>query len=142
MGILAALPYLAMACVVQFSGQLADILRTRFKISTTIVRKVFTSGCYIVQMSFLLITAHMTSQSAGAALTCLTIAVASGGFASYSVNFLDLGHQYASLTVGVSNTIATLPGLISPSITGYIVQNKVRIMMDVLASTTSYHFLF
>jgi len=38
MGLLAALPYLVMAVVVQSAGQLADYLRTRFKISTTIVK--------------------------------------------------------------------------------------------------------
>ena len=37
MGLLAALPYLVMSIVVQSGGQLADLLRTRFKVSTTIV---------------------------------------------------------------------------------------------------------
>ena len=37
MGLLAALPYLGNAIIVQFGGHLADHLRTRFKISTTIV---------------------------------------------------------------------------------------------------------
>ena len=143
MGILAAMPYLIMGFVVAFSGHLADYLRRRF--STTVVRKVFTSGCYVAQMALLLTTAHMTSQSAGAALACLTAAVAVGGFAAYSVNFQDLGPQYAALTVGVSNTIATLPGLISPSITGYIVQNKVvysRKIVDCTALSPLYWFHF
>jgi ACS family sodium-dependent inorganic phosphate cotransporter len=85
------------------------------------------------------------THSPAAAITCLTIAVSSGGFAAYryfkiinftvthvqslvrlsSVNYLDLAPQYASLTLGISNTIATIPGMISPIITGYIVQNKV-----------------
>ena len=37
---------------------------------------------------------------------------------------MDLAPQFASLGYGVSNTLATLPGMISPSITGLIVQNK------------------
>ena len=37
MGLLAAVPYLFMAIVVQCQGQLADLLRTRFKIKTTTV---------------------------------------------------------------------------------------------------------
>lgn len=45
----------------------------------------------------------------------------------FSVNYLDLGPQYASLTLGFSNTLATLPGVFTPTITGYIVQNKVGI---------------
>ena len=44
-----------------------------------------------------------------------------------SVNYLDLGPQFASLTLGFSNTVATLPGMFTPTITGYIVQNKVTI---------------
>jgi putative flippase GtrA len=42
-----------------------------------------------------------------------------------SVNHLDIAPQYASLIMGLSNTVATVPGIISPMITGYIVQNKV-----------------
>jgi len=105
MGLLAALPYLGNAIIVQFGGHLADHLRTRFKISTTIVmiditlfkqhvllyfsfagkvRKVFTSGSYLIQMSFLLVTAQMT-HSPALALTCLVIAVSSGGFAAYGL---------------------------------------------------------
>jgi ACS family sodium-dependent inorganic phosphate cotransporter len=36
-GIVAAIPYLIMAIVLQFAGQLADLLRGRFKIRTTLV---------------------------------------------------------------------------------------------------------
>lgn len=42
-----------------------------------------------------------------------------------SVNHLDIAPQYASLIMGLSNTVATLPGIVSPALTGYIVQNKV-----------------
>ena len=44
---------------------------------------------------------------------------------AYSVNFLDLAPQYGSITVGISNTIATFPGAVIPYITGHIVQNSV-----------------
>jgi ABC-type Mn2+/Zn2+ transport system permease subunit len=37
MGLLAAVPYLFMAIVVQCQGLLADLLRTRFKVKTTTV---------------------------------------------------------------------------------------------------------
>ena len=46
-------------------------------------------------------------------------------YAFLSVNSLDLAPQYSSILIGLSNTLATLPGLISPTVTGYIVQNKV-----------------
>jgi len=123
-GFLAAIPYLAMSIIVQCGGQLADLLRTKWGIETTKVRKLFTCGAFIAQTIFMLATAY--THSITAAVICITIAVGSGGFAwsGFSVNILDIAPQYASLIMGLSNTAATIPGIVSPIITGYIVQNK------------------
>lgn len=43
------------------------------------------------------------------------------------VNYLDLAPKQASVILGIGNTIATLPGIVSPIITGYITQNKVSL---------------
>lgn len=43
-GILSALPHLVMAIIVPIGGQIADFLRTRGILSTTVVRKVFNCG--------------------------------------------------------------------------------------------------
>ena len=32
--------------------------------------------------------------------------------------------QYAAILMGISNTIGTIPGIISPAITGYLVEDK------------------
>lgn len=48
----------------------------------------------------------------------------------YSVNHLDVAPQYASVLMGISNTFATIPGIISPTLTGILVQNKVRIIIN------------
>lgn len=42
-----------------------------------------------------------------------------------SVNHLDIAPQHASVLMGLSNTVATLPGIISPSLAGAIVSDKV-----------------
>ncbi len=34
--------------------------------------------------------------------------------------------QFASLLMGISNTFATIPGIVSPTITGHIVSHRVR----------------
>nr|CAG4638404.1 EOG090X04X8 [Cyclestheria hislopi] len=132
-GFLAAIPYLAMAIVVQCGGQLADLLRSKWKTSTTLVRKLFTCGAFIAQTIFMLATAY--THTVVGAVVCLTIAVGFGGFAwsGFSVNHLDIAPQYASLLMGISNTVATLPGIVSPSITGYIVQTK---------SASEWHIVF
>jgi ACS family sodium-dependent inorganic phosphate cotransporter len=65
-----------------------------------------------------------------AAITCLTVAVGIGGFAwsGFSVNHLDIAPQFAGILMGVSNTFATLPGIISPALVGAIVTDQVTQM--------------
>ena len=50
-----------------------------------------------------------------------------GGFAfsGFFVNHLDIAPPFASILIGLSNTVATLPGIISPLLTGVIVQHHV-----------------
>lgn len=124
MGYLSALPYLAMTIVVQFSGHLADHLRARKIMTTTQVRKAFNCGAFIFQTIFMICTAFILTPSG--VVICITIAVGLGGFAwsGFGVNHLDIAPKHASVLMGIGNTIATLPGVVSPIITGYIVQNK------------------
>ena len=50
-GILAAFPYILMAVVVQISGYIADTIRMDGKLSTTQIRKIFTCGAYMGQVT-------------------------------------------------------------------------------------------
>ncbi|XP_011636198.1 LOW QUALITY PROTEIN: sialin-like, partial [Pogonomyrmex barbatus] len=123
-GYLSALPYLVMTLVVQFSGQLADFLRTRKFLTTTQVRKIFNCGAFLFQTIFMIGTAFIPTPAG--VVICITLAVGFGGFAwsGFGVNHLDIAPKHASVLMGIGNTIATLPGVVSPIITGYIVQNK------------------
>ncbi|XP_014258795.1 sialin-like [Cimex lectularius] len=121
-GILAALPYLAMGIIVQTSGFMADWFRSTGNLTTMQVRKMFTCTGFLTRSIFLIATAHSTTPVS--IITCLTVAVGFGGlaFAGFSVNHLDIAPQYASILMGISNTAATLPGILSPIVTGYVVQ--------------------
>ncbi|XP_066582739.1 sialin [Prorops nasuta] len=123
-GYLSALPYLVMSIVVQSSGYLADYLRSKKILTTTQVRKIFNCGAFIFQTVFMIATAFILKPTG--AVACITIAVGLGGFAwsGFGVNHLDIAPKHASVLMGIGNTIATLPGVVSPVITGYIVQNK------------------
>ena len=61
------------------------------------------------------------------AVACLTFAVGGGGFAfsGFFVNHLDIAPPFAGILMGISNAVATLPGIISPLLTGVIVQHQV-----------------
>lgn len=127
-GIMSAIPYLAMAIMLQFSGHFADWFRERGILTTTQVRRIFNCTAFIAQTVFMLATGF--AGTAVGATVCLTLAVGLGAFAwaGFSVNHLDIAPQHASVLMGVSNTFATIPGIISPIISGYIVTTPVSII--------------
>ncbi|XP_031343540.1 vesicular glutamate transporter 1-like isoform X2 [Photinus pyralis] len=120
-GIVAAIPYLVVSVTAQISGQLADWLQEKKILNTTQVRKVFNCVAYIGQAVFLLLAGYILSPIGST--ICLACAVGIGGlqFSGYGVNHLDIAPQHASVLLGISNTIATIPGIISPIVAGYIV---------------------
>ena len=59
----------------------------------------------------------------------------------YSVNHLDIAPQFASILMGLSNTVATLPGMFSPLLTGHLVQDKVSVVFLIGLSQLLLHIL-
>uniref|UniRef100_A0A914X2Q0 Major facilitator superfamily (MFS) profile domain-containing protein n=1 Tax=Plectus sambesii TaxID=2011161 RepID=A0A914X2Q0_9BILA len=116
-GFLAALPHAVMACIVLLGGQLADYLRSRNILSTTMVRKIFNCGGFGGEALFLLVVAYTTNERT--AVIALTIAVGCSGFAisGFNVNHLDIAPRYAAILMGFSNGIGTLAGLTCPFVT-------------------------
>ena len=111
-GFLAAFPYLLMAGIVQSAGVLADFARTKGRLNTTQVRKLFTCGSYACQFFFMSLTAlFMTS---GGAVTCISLSLGCGGKQSneyYTLEipasrvFLKLNLYYLSLKTCHSQNI-------------------------------------
>lgn len=123
-GFVSALPYLVMAITIQTGGQIADCLRRKKILSTTVVRKLFNSFGFVCQGICIIIAGYTTNWLV--AVICLTLAVGGGGFAfsGFYVNHLDIAPPFAGILIGITNTVATLPGIISPLLTGTIVQHQ------------------
>uniref|UniRef100_A0A6P7FXI1 Sialin n=1 Tax=Diabrotica virgifera virgifera TaxID=50390 RepID=A0A6P7FXI1_DIAVI len=123
-GFISALPYLTMAIMMQLGGQIADRLMVKQILSTTQVRKLFTCGGFLSQMAFILGAGFWLCQ--GGITFCLVMGVGFGGFAlaGFGVNGLDIAPKYASILVGFSNSFGTVPGIISPILTGYLVTQQ------------------
>ncbi|XP_050541052.1 vesicular glutamate transporter 1 [Daktulosphaira vitifoliae] len=121
---LSALPYLVMAVTLQVAGFFVDWLRKKKILTTTQARKVFNCSAFLSQTVFMTLAAKSTT--AFMSVTCLTLAVGLGAFAwaAFSVNHLDVAPQYASVLMGLSNTFATIPGIVSPMLAGIIVKHK------------------
>ena len=120
-GFLSALPYLAMSLLLGIAGYFADWLQIKEYLTTSQVRKYFNCGAFISQTVFMIIGSYVLQPAA--TIACFTIAVGLGAFAmcGFAVNHLDIAPQFAGLLMGISNTVASIPGIISPIITGYIV---------------------
>ncbi|XP_055373407.1 sialin-like [Condylostylus longicornis] len=123
-GFLSAVPYLTMGILLGISGYLADWTQIKGYLTTTQVRKYFNCGAFLAQTVFMTLAAYLLDPVW--TVLCITIAVGLGAFAwsGFAVNHLDVAPQYASIIMGITNTFGTIPGIISPLITGYIVQNQ------------------
>jgi len=58
-------------------------------------------------------------------IICIIIAIGSCGlaWASFGVNHLDIGAHFAGVLMGLSNCVGSIPGIVAPILTGYIVEN-------------------
>ncbi|GAB0100070.1 MFS domain-containing protein [Sergentomyia squamirostris] len=120
-GFLSALPYLAMSCCLAVAGYLADWTQVKGYLTTGQVRRYFNCGAFLSQTVFMMLAAYLLHPVWS--VVCITLAVGLGGFAicGYMVNPLDLAPDHASVIFGLSNTFATIPGIVSPLLTGFIV---------------------
>ncbi len=121
LGELAVIPY-AVAFVMQnFAGWLADALQRR-GMSLTAVRKLL--QCTAFALGALPLLALPMAATAGAAVMLVTLSIGSSalGSGAFAVNHLDVAPRYAGILMGLSNTFATLPGIIGVAATGFILQ--------------------
>ena len=71
---------------------------------------------------------YVTSTDHTTAIIMMTLGVGLNGFSEsgFLINHLDIAPAFASVLLGVTNTAGTMSGIISPTLTGFIVQHHVR----------------
>lgn len=121
LGMMAVMPYLAAFVVGNCSGWLADSLQ-RHGMRMTAVRKTLQSTAF--GLGAAAVCAMPFAHSAVQAVILATISVGgtSIGMGGWGVNHLDVAPRYAGILMGISNTFATLPGIIGVALTGFVVQ--------------------
>ncbi|GAB0100071.1 hypothetical protein DMENIID0001_160540 [Sergentomyia squamirostris] len=120
-GVMSAVPYLVLSCCLPLAGYLADWTQIKGYLTTRQVRRYFNCGAFLMQTVFILLAPYLLHPVWS--MICITIAVGlcSCALCGYMVNPLDLAPNHASVIFGFSNTIGTIPGIISPLLTGYVV---------------------
>ncbi|KAG5675888.1 hypothetical protein PVAND_005753 [Polypedilum vanderplanki] len=119
-GFLSALPYLVQTIIVYISGFLADFVQKKNILTTTQVRKYFNTTSFVSQTIFLLIAAFVSNTPTIVACISMTVGIGALAMSGWLANTLDIAPQFGSIILGISNTLATLPGIVSPILSGYI----------------------
>ncbi|XP_076141753.1 sialin [Alosa pseudoharengus] len=116
-GMLSALPYLGCWLLALLGGQLADYLRETCQFRTVAVRKAFTL-IGMVGPALFLIAAGFTNCDYIMAVAFLTASSSLGGVSAsgFNINHLDIAPSYAGILLGITNSFATIPGMVGPVI--------------------------
>ncbi|XP_025084620.1 sialin-like isoform X2 [Pomacea canaliculata] len=124
-GGLSALPYLCESLVSVLAGQVADRLRERGILSTKNTRKLFTILALLGSATCIVSAGYMDcSQRAVAVfLVCLSLSFLGLNRGGFLVNHIDLAPRHAGVIYGISNTVATVSGMVGPIIVGSLAPN-------------------
>ncbi|XP_076086078.1 sialin-like isoform X2 [Mytilus galloprovincialis] len=119
-GLLTALPYLCQAVSGLAAGQITDLIRSRKILSTTATRRSTGAIAFTGAAVFLVATGFMSCNHRDMAVVFLSLAVMFTGLnrAAFIVNHNDFAPKYAGVLFGITNTFATIPGMIAPLVAG------------------------
>lgn len=120
-GIIAMLPHVTSFLCLNIMGTVADRLITR-GLSVTFVRKLMQTIAFGGLAVCLLLITQVEEVWAAIGLLCLGKLFGAAGIGGHSVNHMDIGPRYAGTLMGITNTFATLPGIVAVYATGYILQ--------------------
>lgn len=115
------IPWVATFFTINISGWFSDWLLTRgLRVGT--VRKTMQTAAFTI--GALPLIALPAAHTPAAAVALLTISACANGISAsaFGVNHLDVGPTYAGVLMGISNTFATIPGIIGVAAAGLIVQ--------------------
>ena len=119
-GLLSAAPWLVSFLMANVAGHWADQLIRAGK-PVTFVRKLMQSIGLLGGALFLLLLQTAGSAPVGVLLMCGATGTLAFCLAGFGPNSFDIAPRYADVIWGVSNTFATIPGIVGVAVTGWLV---------------------
>jgi MFS transporter, ACS family, solute carrier family 17 (sodium-dependent inorganic phosphate cotransporter), other len=120
-GLLSAAPWLTFFLMANAAAHIADGMMRRGS-GATFVRKVMQSIGLVGPALFLLLLQVAASPVTGVLLMCCAAGTLAFCMAGFAPNSLDIAPRHADVIWGISNTFATLPGIVGVAVTGWLVQ--------------------
>jgi MFS transporter, ACS family, solute carrier family 17 (sodium-dependent inorganic phosphate cotransporter), other len=119
-GIHSAAPWLTTFVMMNVAGWIADTM-LQHGLSVTFVRKLMQSVGLLGSAVFLILVQDASTAFMAMLLLCGALGLNAFTYAGFAPNALEIAPRYAGIVAGISNTIATIPGIIGVVITGFLV---------------------
>lgn len=120
-----ALPYLGMWAFGLLASYVADHVRSNGTLSTTTVRKVANLiGTVGPALALIGITLIGCNHSWNLVFLILAVSINGAVYAGFQCNHIDIAPRFAGTLLGISNSIATIPGIAAPYVVGVLTQNQ------------------
>lgn len=114
-----AAPWAAMFVAANAGGAVADWLLRR-GVDTTTVRKIMQGVGFLGPAMFLAAVASVDRVSVAVPLVAMAVACSSWSQSGLYSNHQDIGPNIAGTLLGISNTFASIPGLVGVYVTGVV----------------------
>jgi ACS family sodium-dependent inorganic phosphate cotransporter len=118
-GLLSAAPWLVSFIMANVAGAWADRMLASGR-SAAFVRKLMQTIALGGSATFLLLLTQASTPAAAVMLMCGATATSACAMSGFGPNCFDIAPRYADVIWGISNTFATLPGIVGVYITGWL----------------------
>ncbi|HLX37831.1 MAG TPA: ACS family MFS transporter [Candidatus Binataceae bacterium] len=120
-GLYSIVPWVSTFICSNIAGWLADrMMRGGYR--TVTVRKTLQNVSFIGGSLPLLLLPSVSSPIQAIILVTLSVACNGFGTGAFAANHLDIAPRYAGILMGISNTVATVPGIIGVAATGFVLR--------------------
>ncbi|MCJ7451571.1 MAG: hypothetical protein MUO39_03735, partial [Steroidobacteraceae bacterium] len=116
----AAAPWLVNFVAANLAGAWADRM-LRAGRSAGFVRKLMQTIALLGGAVFMLLLTQATTPAAAVVIMCFAAGCSACAMSGFAPNCFDIAPRYADVIWGISNTFATLPGIVGIYITGWLV---------------------
>lgn len=142
-GMVSMLPHITSFFCLNIAGNIADRMITR-GMDVTFVRKLMQTIAFGGLSICLFLIPMVESAWAAIGILCLGKVFSAAGIGGYGVNHMDIGPKYAGSLMGITNTAATIPGIVGVFISGLILEitGSWALVFQVTAAITAFGMVF
>ncbi|XP_063386948.1 sialin [Cydia fagiglandana] len=120
-----AMPFLTLWFFSMGLSKTLDWLRGRGNITTTTARKIGTLFASVVPAICLLAVCYIgCNRAAAVALMAIGVTCVGGMFCGFLSNHIDIAPNFAGTLMAITNTVATIPGIVVPIFVGEITKGN------------------